>query len=80
MLGAEAVQPTRQSLGGEDFAWYLQSLPGAMVRLGTRTPGGRTYDLHQGDLTVDERAVSAGARLLAATALGCSVLVGTSGT
>jgi amidohydrolase len=80
VLGAEAVQPTRQSLGGEDFAWYLQSLPGAMVRLGTRTPGGRTYDLHQGDLTVDERAVSAGARLLAATALGCSVLVGTTGT
>jgi amidohydrolase len=80
VLGAEAVQPTRQSLGGEDFAWYLRSLPGAMVRLGTRTPGGRTYDLHQGDLTVDERAVSAGAGLLAATALGCSVLVGTSGT
>ena len=80
VLGAQAVQPTRQSLGGEDFAWYLQSLPGAMVRLGTRTPGGRTYDLHQGDLTVDERAVSAGAGLLAAIALGCSVLAGTSGT
>jgi len=29
---------------------------------------------------VDERAVSAGAGLLAATALGCSALVGTSGT
>jgi amidohydrolase len=36
-----------------------------MARLGTRTPGGRTYDLHQGDLVVDEGAVTAGAKLLA---------------
>jgi amidohydrolase len=35
-----------------------------MARLGTRTPGGRTCELHQGDLVVDERAVAAGARLL----------------
>jgi amidohydrolase len=40
-----------------------------MVRLGTRTPGGRTYDLHQGDLTVDEEAIGVGVRLLAAAAL-----------
>ena len=46
---------TAQSLGGEDFAWYLESVPGAMGRLGTRTPGGPTYDLHQGDLR-DRRA------------------------
>jgi amidohydrolase len=59
------VAGTAQSLGGEDFAWYLREAPGAMARLGTRTPGGRTYDLHQGDLVVDERAVVQGARLLA---------------
>ena len=47
-----------------------------MVRLGTRTPGGPTYDLHQGDLTVDENAICAGAKLLAASALGCSSLAG----
>jgi amidohydrolase len=62
--GLEAVG-TPQSLGGEDFSWYLQHVPGAMARLGTRTPGGRTYDLHQGDLVVDESAVALGARLLA---------------
>ena len=56
---------TPQSLGGEDFAWYLRRVPGAMARLGTRTPGGRTYDLHQGDLVVDETSVAHGARLLA---------------
>jgi amidohydrolase len=69
MLGPDAAQATLQSLGGEDFAWYVQAVPGAMVRLGTRTTGGRTYDLHQGDLVVDERAVVAGAKLLAAVAL-----------
>ena len=41
----------------------------AMGRLGTRTPGGPTYDLHQGDLRVDERAISIGASVLAAAAL-----------
>jgi amidohydrolase len=56
---------TVQSLGGEDFAWYLQNVPGAMARLGTRTPGGRTYDLHQGDLVVDDDSVRWAARLLA---------------
>jgi amidohydrolase len=76
VLGPDAVESTRQSLGGEDFAWYLTTVPGAMIRLGTRTPGGRTYDLHQGDLTVDENAICAGAKLLAASALGCSALAG----
>jgi len=57
--------PIEQSMGGEDFAWYLQRVPGAMGRLGTRTPGGPTYDLHQGDLVVDESSVRAGARVLA---------------
>ncbi|ADG73925.1 amidohydrolase [Cellulomonas flavigena DSM 20109] len=68
VLGPDAVRLTEQSLGGEDFAWYLQKVPGAMARLGTRTPGGHTYDIHQGDLRVDERAIEAGALLLARTA------------
>ena len=67
------VVATAQSLGGEDFAWYLESIPGAMGRLGTRTPGGPTYDLHQGDLTIDERAVAIGAKVLAAAVLSALV-------
>lgn len=70
VVGAEHVVTVPQSLGGEDFAWYLEHVPGSMARLGTRTPGGPTYDLHQGDLRVDDRAVAVGAHLLAATALG----------
>lgn len=67
-VGLAAV-PTGQSMGGEDFAWYLHHAPGAMARLGTRTVGGRTYDLHQGDYIVDERAIDAGAKLLGSVAL-----------
>ena len=69
VLGEDQVVSTTQSLGGEDFAWYLESIPGAMGRLGTRTPGGATYDLHQGDLRIDERAVAIGAKVLAAAAV-----------
>jgi amidohydrolase len=69
MLGPQAPTPTSQSLGGEDFAWYLQRVPGAMARLGTRTFGGATHELHQGDLVVDERSVAMGAGLLAAAAV-----------
>jgi amidohydrolase len=69
VVGPDAVTGTRQSLGGEDFAWYLTRVPGAMARLGTRTPGGVTYDLHQGDLVVDERAIGVGASVLAVAAL-----------
>ena len=69
VLGEHGAVSTPQSLGGEDFAWYLEDIPGAMGRLGTRTPGGRTYDLHQGDLYIDERAVAVGAKVLAAAVL-----------
>jgi amidohydrolase len=67
-LGAAGHVPTQQSLGGEDFGWYLDRVHGAMGRLGTRTPGGPTFDLHQGNLRVDERAVAIGATVLARVA------------
>jgi amidohydrolase len=68
-LGEGAVRVAEQSLGGEDFAWILEKVPGVMMRLGTRSPGGRTYDLHQGDFVADERSIAIGARVLAAVAL-----------
>jgi amidohydrolase len=69
VLGEAGLVSTTQSLGGEDFAWYVDSVPGAMARLGTRSPGGPTYDLHQGDLRIDERAVPIASQVLVAAAL-----------
>jgi amidohydrolase len=68
-LGPGAVVPTLQSLGGEDFGWYLDHVPGAMARLGVRVPGGPTYDLHQGSFDVDEAAIGVGVKLLVTAAL-----------
>ncbi|CAL9443130.1 N-acetylcysteine deacetylase [Streptomyces sp. enrichment culture] len=68
--GADAVENTEQSLGGEDFSWYLEHVPGAMARLGVRPPGERTIrDLHQGDFDVDEHAITVGVELFTAAAL-----------
>ena len=69
LAGGMHPVPTSQSLGGEDFSWYLAHTDGAMARLGTRTHGGPTYDLHQGDLVVDEDAIACGARLLSSVAV-----------
>lgn len=71
-LGPDSTEPTPQSLGGEDFAYYLEHVPGALARLGVRTPGstGVPADLHSGTFDIDERALACGVRVLvhAATA------------
>jgi amidohydrolase len=68
-LGPDGATTTPQSLGGEDFGWYLESVRGAMGRLGVRTPGTATHDLHRGTFRADDRAVSIGAAVLAHVAL-----------
>ena len=69
-LGAGSAVPTLQSLGGEDFAWYLDHVPGSMARLGVKPPGQeRPYDLHQGSFDVDEAALPVAVRVLVAVAL-----------
>jgi len=70
VLGADAVVTTPQSMGGEDFAWYLESIPGSLARLGTRRPGlAEDFDIHQATFDVDERAIMVGVRVMAAAAL-----------
>ena len=68
-LGEGSVQLAEQSLGGEDFAWFLEKVPGAHGPAGHAIAGRPTYDLHQGDFVVDERAIGVGARVLTAVAL-----------
>jgi amidohydrolase len=69
-IGPDAVAQAPQSLGGEDVAWYLESIPGALARLGIRGPETPTdLDIHQPNFDVDERAIGVGVRLMAASAL-----------
>lgn len=54
----------RPSLAGEDFAYYLDRAPGAMVLLGMRDEErGIVYPLHHPSFDLDERALVPGAKL-----------------
>jgi amidohydrolase len=68
-LGPSALVDTEQSMGGEDFAWYLEGVPGALARLGVRPAGAPAFDLHQGTFDVDEGALDVGVRYTVALAL-----------
>ncbi|HVE73638.1 MAG TPA: amidohydrolase [Mycobacteriales bacterium] len=69
-LGHGAAVATAQSLGGEDYGWYLEKVPGAMARLGVKPLGQEhPHDLHQGRFDVDEDALAVGVRVLVAAAL-----------
>ena len=76
-FGPGRVESTEQSLGGEDFSWYLEHVPGALARLGVR-PVGETAsrDLHQGTFDVDEDAIGVGLGLFAELALGAGPALG----
>lgn len=70
-LGPGAATEAEQSLGGEDFAWYLDRVPGALARLGVRRPDetGPYRDLHQPAFDIDEACLPVGVRLMVHTAL-----------
>jgi amidohydrolase len=69
-LGADRVIEAEISMGGEDFSFYLEQVPGAMIRLGTQAPGSDPQlDIHQSGFDVDERAIGYGVRVMVHTAL-----------
>ncbi len=69
-FGVDGVAGTDQSLGGEDFAWILGRTPGALARLGVRSPEvADAGDLHQGGFDIDEAALGVGVRLFCAAAV-----------
>lgn len=67
--GPESSVGTEQSSGGEDFAWYLEHIRGAMARLGVWSGEGEMKDIHQATFDLDERALPFGVRVLAQAAL-----------
>jgi amidohydrolase len=68
-LGSDRVTEAEISMGGEDFAFYLEQAPGAMIRLGTGIAGAEPMDIHQASFDVDERAIGHGVRVMVHTAL-----------
>lgn len=68
VLGPDGILPTGQSLGAEDFAWFLEDVPGALIRLGA-APMGRKVDLHAADFDLDETAIPTGMMVAGAALL-----------
>lgn len=69
VLGAEnVVELEKASMGSEDFADYLELLPGALFRIGTRNEDERSHrPLHNSGIVFDEKGIVAGAEVLAQT-------------
>lgn len=65
VVGESSVITTgAPSLGAEDFADYLQQIPGCMMRLGAKYEGREITPLHTPTFDVDESALLTGSRLL----------------
>jgi amidohydrolase len=69
-LGPDRVSEAELSMGGEDFAFYLEEVPGTMFRLGVGRPGAtEPMDIHQSTFDIDEAAIGHGVRVMVHTAL-----------
>ncbi|MHB8053713.1 MAG: M20 metallopeptidase family protein [Candidatus Aminicenantales bacterium] len=67
LWGPEALVPCAPVMGGEDFAYYLQNIPGAFLFLGCGD--GRPHPHHHPGFDLDERALPSATALLASLAL-----------
>lgn len=68
LLGANNVTTMpRPSMGSEDFAYYLERVPGTMFRLGAAGDNGAWPGLHTPTFDVDEQCLAVGAKILART-------------
>ncbi len=69
LLGAEHVVPFgTTNMGGEDFAFYLERMPGCFLRIGAREPGGDRIAAHSPRFYAAEESILVGAAVLAETA------------
>ena len=62
----------RPSMGSEDFAVYLEHVPGVMFRLGAAGDEGTWSGLHTPTFDIDERCLAVGAKILARSVVECS--------
>jgi amidohydrolase len=67
VLGKDCLQPFDPIMGGEDFAYYLQKVPGAFLFLGAGD--GREFPHHHPAFDIDERALPMGAFFITSLAL-----------
>jgi metal-dependent amidase/aminoacylase/carboxypeptidase family protein len=55
------------NMGGEDFAYYLDKVPGCFIRIGAREQGGEVIPAHSPRFYAADEAIFVGAAVLAET-------------
>jgi hippurate hydrolase len=66
VVGSENVVPLGfLNLAGEDFAHYMERLPGCFLRIGAREPGGQVVPAHAPTFYAAEESLFVGAAVLA---------------
>ncbi len=64
-LGAGNVLEVAPTMGGEDFAYFANEIPGFYFRLGVVKPGTNSGGLHTPDFRADDSAIPVGMRAMA---------------
>ena len=70
LLGEGRVHPSPMTMGGEDFSFFAQEIPGCFYRLGVSNPDkGFTGPVHNPRFDIDEDALWIGTGVMTAAAL-----------
>lgn len=70
LFGEEAIVPMEKTMGGEDFAYYMQDKPGCFAFFGIANPAiDAVHSHHSNFFTIDESALPIGAAMYAQYAL-----------
>jgi len=68
VLGGEAVQAARRTMGAEDMSFLLARVPGCYLQLGASADPSRAEPLHSPRFDLDERCLPVGVAALLAAA------------
>ena len=66
------------NMGGEDFAYYMERIPGAFLRIGAREAGGDPTPAHTPRFVAADGSLFVGAAVLAETARVASAALSSS--
>ena len=69
LIGAGNVRQGVRTMGGEDMAYFLASVPGCFAFVGSAPKGGRASPHHSPTFDIDEESLVIGAELLTQTAI-----------
>ena len=77
VVGEAQVRPMSSgNMGGEDFGFYVEQVPGCFIRYGAKPPG-ESYPAHSSRFWWDEAALAHGANWMRAVAIAAGQHLGT---